>query len=159
MGWLEQHSEALKVLAPLGSWALVIAGWVFVSRDNAKRHKRQEELVMVDGFCKLVANVRDTAIDYHTKSPEAGDAKLARQIRMDLSGLENMLARLQTRKPEHYRAASQLIEFRRACTMRNFDSATRCAVSHHNELIEEIWLAGLLLTDEVQTEFERANRL
>ncbi len=141
-------------------WGLVIAGWIYVRRDEAKRALRSEERETIHGISQQICAVRDGAARYYTRcAPGDGDALEAEAfLKQELKSISLAIGRLCERKPKHY-TLNHFVAFRKAVTLGNFESNARTLLGPKDDQIQGIRLAAIEVIDNLTYSFERANPL
>ena len=117
----------LKDFSFVGTWLLVIIGWLVVNSQNNARERRKESRSLVESIEELVLGIEVAAREYYALSgaDPAGQA-LALQIK---AGFRTLSSRLKVlgRYSTKFNATDELIAFRTAVTGGDFESASRAA--------------------------------
>lgn len=142
-----------QTLAPLGSWILVILGWVVVNRGNNKREARKEMKAAVDAIIAKSEKISDLAYEYFTTLPSPSNNRLAATIRSELKTLATELANLRKISDQKICAEHALIGLRQAITSGKFDSADRKAETPDSDVFAEIDEAVITLHRRLTTCF------
>ena len=118
-------TSLLQTVAPLGSWVLVIAGWLFVRRDNNRREARKEAKSLVDSCIARSERLGSMARTYLEGAYGSENAQLSARIKLELKTLGTEVQALNESTKKEITAGRELIALRRAITGGTFDSANR----------------------------------
>lgn len=102
------------------TWGLVILGWVIVNRQNNNRETRKEIRAALFDLYKLLDEIEDEAVKYHTS--ETPDGILGRRIKRNLSQL-SLRIKLASRGLLKCKTAVLVAAFRRSITWENFETS------------------------------------
>lgn len=153
-----EYVEWLKAVAPIGSWLLVIAGWVIVRRDHDKRELRKEVKALIDSVLGRLDVLEEHARDYFTKTDGGSGIALGASIRAELRAVGVEVKHIQDASKERVEAQECLINLRKAVTAGDFDSAARVPISDADELFDEIRATILEFRSHLQGQFIRFQR-
>ncbi len=145
--------EWAKALAPVGSWVIVIIGWMIVSKDNNKRELRKEIRAQVTEIGRMVDALVKEAAEYYCKpGSDPTTVTLALQIKRDLKRVSMAAQRLRAINA-HFDVGDALTELRQHVSGGGFDSAERppCAPGDHKHY--EIADAAANFTDQLERRF------
>src|SRR5687767_4253854 len=94
------------------SWVVVFIGWLVVNRQHNKRETRKEVRAGLNDLIKLLDNIEDLSLEYHTSE---SDLAKARKIRR---GLAQIFPRLKNAFFEYpaFSASREVVAFRQAIT-------------------------------------------
>ena len=140
-------------VAPLGSWVLVIVGWIVVNHGNNKREARKEMKAAVEAIIARSEKISDLAYDYFTAPPSPSNSRLAATIRSELKTLATELTNLRKASDKKICAEHALICLRQSVTSGKFDSADREPEDLDAEVFAEIDEAVMTLHRRLTTCF------
>lgn len=126
--------EWFKVLAPVGTWLIVVVGWWIVDRQNNRRETRKEKRAKLDRVQKDIVELETAACAYHTGLDHSESS--AREIVVSIQRISNDVMGLSLLDPTTENDA--LISMRRSITLRNFDLSTHKPLDPSSTLIREV---------------------
>lgn len=147
--------EWLTLLNSPISWAIVIAGWYFVSRDHNKRECRKELRALLNEMRDLAHRVETNAVAYYSRGADDEASRLSMQIRRDVGYLGGLVANLKRMKhaAQDTSLESPLQELRQTVTGGDFDGAARAGRPYTDRLFADIATATLAFTQALEAMF------
>ncbi|BAK76766.1 hypothetical protein NH8B_1951 [Pseudogulbenkiania sp. NH8B] len=149
--------EWFKTLAPLGSWGLVVLGWMIVRGDNNRRERRKELRVIVDSVIEHLDALEQKTHDYFTSEPSTATDRVAQEIKSLLKVIACDLSSLKTEEPL-LDCNLQIIRLRRRITSGEFDSASRVARTSNDPFFAEVAGDVIATQDHLKTKFLQVKR-
>ena len=126
-------------------------GWFVVHRLTVKREQRKEARECVDAFVRTLREIEVRAISFHQS--DVLEDNLARALRFDI---QRTIAKLKRQPFASFRISSDLLkEFRRAITLKNFDSKNFKCQPANSPILRGIANAVDDIEDQLESEYER----
>jgi hypothetical protein len=148
--WLEW----IRALAPIGTWGILVLGWIVGNRYANQREKRKEIRLQLDGYWERIDDLECLAIKYHTTELTDNELKtLSRKIVSAISRNYTMINRLHLDPADEEQAIILHVDLKKAITLNNFDSADHAILPVDNELLEEISNACTEITNFLEYSF------
>jgi hypothetical protein len=149
-----QHSLIESFSGPV-SWALVIFGWIIVSRDSDWREHRREVRATYAELTVLGDKVERSSHQYYQLAATDPNAqRLAMEIKRDLDRLGMQIEMLRMRCSD-IECKSELTAFRQSVTGGNFEVASRKVYDSDSAKLYEISLALDDLYKTLDSKIER----
>lgn len=126
---------------------LIFAGFIGTHLLSEARERRKELRAMLDKLFTRLRELEDQARTFHTSS--AYDQEAARQLREAVQQVSRQFSRCRV-VTELAPFQQALIDWRRAITLRNFDSSTFQTQAWESELIADISHYTFSLEDTVE---------
>lgn len=137
----------------VGTWAVVIIGWIVVNQQNNRREERKEVKASMSNIIELTDEITTKALEYHKKSEHS--AELSKDIRLQLQRLGFRIQHLHFYDGILNRS---IFEYRNSITYKNFDSVDHKSVSDDSEIIEDIHHSSDALMHSLEDCFGRRFR-
>lgn len=139
-----------QAFAPLLTFATVVVGWLWVSKDNNKRESRKELRANLNEIRELVLTIEGAARTYFQKPPADEEGhRLGFQIKRDLQHLAGRLTSLKI-CDKTLVFDNEMAGYRSCITGRDFESNAR-EVRHYDDLLFlEICNSGQSLIDTIE---------
>jgi hypothetical protein len=154
-GWARTMIPYSQALGPLLALVAIVAGWIWVSRDNNRRESRKELRVHLNEIRELIGHVEDAANSYFRKAPTDDESRsLSVKIKRDLQHLGGRLATLKACE-KTFNFDAHLMAFRASITDGDFDSNARAVRSHTDRIFLEICNAANSLIEATEDAFAR----
>lgn len=149
-----EDCNTLSTISPWVTWFLVVIGWWWVSKSHAKRETRKEMRALLDDIVKQVYEIEDSAHRYFMVRPDDIDARrLSFQIKRELKRMAARINQLYaTLKGD---SDDQIVKFRQAITLHDFDDPNRRAYLESDVRIEEISVASLNLVTNLEKSYRQ----
>jgi hypothetical protein len=152
---LSELKELTQALSPLGSWVIVILGWLVVAKDHAKRERRKEVRALIDRAVTRIRACEEKALEYwQLPDSEAKANALAVSIKALCQTLGSELVILQ-RECDSEDFGPRLINFRRASMGEDFEVAVRQQCSPGSTKLASITDASCELVEIMELSFLR----
>ena len=120
-------------------WLLIVLGWLVIYHFSERRDFRNDIKDVVVKISELVKAIEENAIKYHEAS--AHSKRLAASIKADLQALSRYCNLLRSICREN-ELDDRMIDFRRAITYKNFDTASHAPWDIQSEEIRQIRQSG-----------------
>lgn len=145
----------LKDFVPFVQVLLILAGWLWVSRDNDKREKRKELRALLNKIRECCYQVEAKAIDYYLHDPGegAGSALAAMRLKAEIGRLALDCSHVNTMSGVSLDASVQ--DLRMAITGNGLDDATRKKREIQEPVFTQITQAVLVLIEDMEQAFSR----
>ncbi|MEJ1422241.1 MAG: hypothetical protein Q2484_17115 [Candidatus Sedimenticola sp. (ex Thyasira tokunagai)] len=127
------------------TWAILIFGWFIVNRQNNLRETRKEIRAKLDSIIKLILEVEEVSVKFHT---EDFDRNLARLIRSRIARVS--VAIQSTQMPFPTEMTHRIARFRQSITLLNFDESDHEAKPQTDSLFDDIAEETNLLIDSIE---------
>lgn len=141
--------DYFQAIAQVGTWVLVVLGWIIVNRQNNKRESRKEVRGQLDQVSELLVELEEMAVEYHTAQQQ--NAKLARSIKHAITRLTNVVHYIGLADARDFNR--RIVRLRRTITLKNFDSANHQPVVVDGDFLENISSAAQDLIDLLERRF------
>lgn len=109
------------------TWLLVVIGWAIVSELQDFRELRKDRVSRLGELRKQLAEIEESVLAFHTAE---FDGRAVQQIQTGLSAVGRELSFLDKCRYIEGDYQDQLVDFRQACTEKNFDKSSHSALQH-----------------------------
>lgn len=127
-------NQVISAIGQLGTWALVIAGWLVINRQHNRREARKEIRAQLDALRDALIELEQASETYH--SAQSRSEADARRIKVLLQRVVYVVDRLNLLNRQE--RDIRVIALRRAITIQNFDTKDHIAQELSGELIAGI---------------------
>lgn len=140
--------DSWALLAQIGTWVIVVIGWLIVNNQNNNRERRKEIRQAIDKIVKKIEEIEQDALQFHQS---AFDDSSARALLLSLDKNSRSIAWLKIVESEIYKKS--IISFRRSITLNNFDPTTHVALDGNNAQLARISAAAENLVDLLESAY------
>ncbi|MCM2461047.1 hypothetical protein HGO40_11205 [Pseudomonas sp. CG7] len=145
--------DDIKGIYYVGTWVVVIVGWVVVNQQNNRREERKEVKAAMGDIVELTDEITLKAIQYHKDAIHSDE--LSKLIRLQLQRLGFRIQHLHFHDDKLNKA---IYEYRNSITYKNFDSSKHLPMPDDSEIIEDIHHASDSLMHSLEDCFGRRFR-
>lgn len=142
------------ILAPFGTWLLVIIGWFFVSSDNNKRENRKEVRLAINAISTTLTNLQKLVFRYYTSAINApGVDDISVEIKDEIMRLGLQLEVLK-KHDDKFNLDTEYLKLKQDVTGNaNFDSNNRRQLNRNDRDLMTMALSGQSLLEELEVRF------
>lgn len=130
--WLQTLSKGMTTL---GTWLLVVLGWIVVSDQTNNRESNKNAYVKLDQIRLKLAEIEKSAVAHHT---EGYDQKTVREIVRAIKSVGIEASSLVKGEYLESSVKYSVADFRRAITAKNFDFSKYAKVEVTDSLITRL---------------------
>lgn len=145
--------EAFKAFAPIGTWTLVIVGWLFVRSDNNRREDRRDVKNRIDALIKDIRALEKDAYTYYQTDPTTDVLLLEVEMKRSQNALDARLSHLK-KTSSGFQDPHSLSVFWMAVTGSPFEQANRPQMTPKDRKLEEISSAANDLVGYLEAEYD-----
>nr|VFK23263.1 MAG: hypothetical protein BECKLFY1418C_GA0070996_11382 [Candidatus Kentron sp. LFY] len=148
-------------LVNLGTWIVIVVGWIVVNQQNNARETRKELRARIDLVQTWTFELVDLATGYHTGESGIADKYSNRyQERVIKSRLDRVTRtisslRKSTLGKSPYNSPHEAYHFRQAVTLHNFDTSEYKAQPPDSELLDDIAMTAQSLMDSLEEAYSK----
>jgi hypothetical protein len=141
----KMNEGSITLAANIITWLIITAGWFVVNNMNAARERRIETLGKIDKIINSIREIEKMGKLFHSDAKHNQNANF--EITSQLQVLERSIQYVSILDTETIKR--NIIEFRQACTLRNFDSSSFKQQSLNSSIVFEITGCARDLEDEI----------
>lgn len=131
-------------------WMIAILGWFAAHVFSEARERRKDIRSQIEKTIERLSAIESLGIAFHT-NPEHNETQ-ARELTYQIHRLEKLLSRIQILDMQSLNY--QIITFRRAITLKNFDGGEFSTQPPSSSLLQEITESSLAIEDEVEKQYQ-----
>ncbi|MBT8419232.1 MAG: hypothetical protein KJO08_00060 [Gammaproteobacteria bacterium] len=149
----------------LGTWIVIVVGWIVVNQQNNARETRKELRARLDVVQAWTFELVELAIGYHTDEPKSPDKYSnkyqERRIKSRIDRVTRAVSALgrSTLGKRLYRPTHEAFYFRQAVTLHNFETAEYKPQAPDSELVENIAMTAQSLVETLEEAYSERYHL
>lgn len=148
-------SSGISAFQPYLPLAMTVLGWMVVSWDHDRRQRRKDVRDRIGIVQELVAKIIDLATRHYVSDPDSTEsAKTARDVKFELRRLGHEVQMCYQLSGSRCDAGSELVNFRKLLTGRDFESKGRVQRLDADPLFESMQAAGFALVSALDRGLE-----
>lgn len=152
---VQPASSGISVIQPYLPLVMTVLGWVVVSKDHDRRQRRKDVRDRIGVVQDLIANAVDLATKYYMSNPDSTESvRTARDVKFELRRLGHEVQMCYQLSKCQCDARSELVDFRKLLTGRDFESKCRIQLLESDPLFENMQGAGFALVSALDRGLE-----